>query len=66
MIKRLERWEAMSTFANREIKQCRIKIGRKEIQPAKQVQPDLVPLSFTPFIHRLFLLGKKKKKSISN
>ena len=62
MIKRLERWEAMSTFANREIKQCRIKIGRKEIQPAKQVQPDLVPLSFTPFIHRLFLLGKKKKK----
>ena len=52
----------MSTFANREIKQSRIKIGRKEIQPAKQVQPDLVPLSFTPFIHRLFLLCKKKKK----
>lgn len=59
MIKRLARWEATSTFANREIKQCHIKIRRKEIQPVKQVQPDLLSLSFTPFVHMLSLLWKK-------
>lgn len=61
MIKRLARWEVMSTFANKEIKQCHIRIGMKEIQPAKQVQPDLVPSPSLPLSTGFFFAMENKK-----
>lgn len=62
MIKKLARWETINPFANREIKQCHIRMQRREIQSAKQVQPHLLSLSFTPLHSQHSFLAMEKRQ----